>query len=651
MRSSYAAPDRLPPKAIRNAWSKPRVRLASGAAAFAMVTTVTYVIARAQMFTGFPFYDDEGYMLIALKSFLNQGSLYDEVFTQYGPFYYEAWGAIFSILGVPVDHNAGRAATAVAWVLASLLVGGSIWRITGSVLIGLATQILAFGVLISLIGEPMHPGGMICVLLGTLVAASSFVRRRESPYAIALLGATTMALILVKVNVGVFAFAAIALVCTVSYPAIHSRRYLRPAVELTFVALPLLVTLSRFSEAWARHYAVHVAVAALAVVIALRAHSATPRYTGELQWLLGGLVIVGLTVCAAILGAGTTPGGLVDGVLLQPLRQADAFWSPLALDNQSYLFDLLALVGAIAYWYAVGDRGGAAPSAGWRAFLSVASVLVGLTLALSVIGRTILFTSISFPGYPLGFLALAWVALVRPAGAGNANTAFARLLLPPLAVLQGLHAFPVAGSQVQWSAFLLIPVGALCVANGVQGLSRLQLRSRERRALAAIALAASAVLLTVLVNVQLREPLKNTRAVHDGGVSLGLPGAEDIRVSPEEAALYRSITNAIVHNCRSFVMLPGMNSFYLWTEQEPPTGLNATAWTLLFEDADEEKIVAATQTIEDMCVLENAELAAQWSGGRVSVSPLVRYIHSDFEPIAAFGRYRLLKRETETRSS
>ena len=57
--------------------------------AFAAVTLVNILIAVPSMFVGFESYDDQGYMLIALRSFSDHGSLYKNVFTQYGPFYYE----------------------------------------------------------------------------------------------------------------------------------------------------------------------------------------------------------------------------------------------------------------------------------------------------------------------------------------------------------------------------------------------------------------------------------------------------------------------------------------------------------------------------------------------------------------------------------
>lgn len=626
----------------------PRLRLVVALAAFAAVTVVTVLIAHPRLLVGFASYDDEGYMLVALKEFLRHGHLYNDVFSQYGPFYYEFWGAFFELFGLGVNHDGGRTAVMVAWVLTSLLFGLSIWRLTRSALLGLATQMLVFGAIVTVVNEPMHPGSLICLLLGVIVAFSALVRARPSLLSMGLLGGAVMALILVKINVGAFAFVSLALACVVSYPALAARRRLRPALEVAFVAIPLLLMTSKFGEAWARHYAVHVSIAALAVVIALRSRESDPRDNEELRWLLGGLIVVGAVVCLAILAAGTTPGGLVEGVISQPLRQSDAFSIPLTLSNRIYLFDFLALLGAGAYWYM--GRGGARPSSpALNSTIALLSLLIGLEMALSVAGKTVLFNVSFFTGYQFGLLSFVWVALIPQRG--DRDTSFGRLLLPPLAVLQALHAFPVAGSQIAWSTFLLIPVGALCIANGARGLAAELTGQRERRAFGAIAVAAAAILLVVLVNIQLRQPLNEARAGYDANVSLGLPGAENVHVSPEEAERYRQITKAIDADCNSLLMLPGMNSFYLWSGLEPPTGYNATGWMTLFDDAHQEHVVEATRSIRGLCLLRNQPLAEGWSGGEVPDGPLVSYLSHGFKPIAGFeGNYELLRREGTARA-
>ena len=44
-----------------------------------------------------------------------------------------------------------------------------------------------------------------------------------------------------------------------------------------------------------------------------------------------------------------------------------------------------------------------------------------------------------------------------------------------------------------------------------------------------------------------------------------------------EIKLRRGVVHAIDRDCAATVMEPGMDSFYLWAEQEPPS-FTATAW-------------------------------------------------------------------------
>ena len=96
----------------------------------------------------------------------------------------------------------------------------------------------------------MHPGGIIVLLLSAIMAISCFVGDRTSPLPMALIGGAVTALILIKINVGIFAVAAVVLACVVSYPALAQRRWLRPVVEVGVVALPLLLMSSKMGEAW-----------------------------------------------------------------------------------------------------------------------------------------------------------------------------------------------------------------------------------------------------------------------------------------------------------------------------------------------------------------------------------------------------------------
>src|SRR5262245_50046453 len=56
----------------------------------------------------FAYWDDEGFFMRALQGFLDGSPLYDETYTQYGPFYYLVAGAGHRLTGLPVTHDGSR---------------------------------------------------------------------------------------------------------------------------------------------------------------------------------------------------------------------------------------------------------------------------------------------------------------------------------------------------------------------------------------------------------------------------------------------------------------------------------------------------------------------------------------------------------------
>ena len=624
-----------------------RLRFVVALLGFAVVTVLLALIAHPKMFNGFSVYDDEGYMLTALKSFVNHGHLYDDVFTQYGPFYYDFWGGFFSLFGIGVTHDSGRTVVMVLWVLSSLVFGLSILRLTGSILLGLGTQILPFAALEVLINEPMHPVSSIALMLALIVAISTFVGSGRSRWAMGLLGAVIAALVLTKINVGVFAVVSLALACAVSYQQFWGRRWPRIVVEVVFVAIPVLLMASKFDEGWARHYSVHVFATALAVVIALRAVRPAQRQIRELRWLVVGFLAIVVVSCLGVIATGTSIHGLIEGVIRQPLRQSDAFTLPMLLSKRLYAFDLISVGGALAFLYASRRRVEHGPV--WVALGSVFAILVGLLMAFSVVGQLLPFNDRGLTGYELSMLPFVWVALATTSPEEQEGRfAFARILLPALAALQGLHGYPVAGSQTLLSVVLVVPVGALCVGNGVRGLSRLTAADPDRLALIGFGAVVVVVLGWFVAATYVRDPLKQSRGAYHTGYELNLPGSHSIHLgNPEEVELYENISHAIDENCKATQMEPGMDSFYLWSGQEPPS-LTATGWETLFDDERQEQVIKDLDPIEGLCLLRNKERAAGWGLGE---GPLVKYLEGGFTLIGKWDEYELLRREGPAESA
>jgi hypothetical protein len=76
--------------------------------------------------------------------FFANNPLYDSVFTQYGPFYFETMRFLFAVASVEVGHDAGRIVTLAFWIAAALHWG---WRRSlppDASLYGLAGQLIAF---------------------------------------------------------------------------------------------------------------------------------------------------------------------------------------------------------------------------------------------------------------------------------------------------------------------------------------------------------------------------------------------------------------------------------------------------------------------------------------------------------------------------
>jgi hypothetical protein len=91
-----------------------------------------------------------------------------------------------------------------------------------------------------------------------------------------------------------------------------------------------------------------------------------------------------------------------------------------------------------------------------------------------------------------------------------------------------------------------------------------------------------------------------------------------------------------------------MNSFYLWSGQNPPTDLNATGWMTLFSDDLQRRVVDELEPIEDLCLLRNRSIEALWTGSDPSPrGPLLRFMGHGFTLVATFGSYELLKRGAE----
>jgi hypothetical protein len=600
------------------------------------------VVAYPSIFSIFQPTDDEGYMLVSLHSFTGGDHLYGQVFSEYGPFFFQFWGGLFSLLGLNFDHDTGRLVTLVVWVAVSLFVGFAIYRITDSVPLGVCVQLLVFHGLDKFVNEPMHPGGLTCLLLAVIVLASTLVVRLPRT-AWATIGAAAAGLVLTKVNVGGFAVLAVVLACVAAYGATARARWARPLLEAVCVALPVALMAPLLDDPLVRDYVVHATLAIAALVIGLRLSGpAAERFGIGLRWLLGGFAALAAASLVLAVALGTDPGDLVDGILLDALRHPDIIAIDLGLPPAALVVDLIAI--AICVGFARASRPGTVPDHSLQIARAVAGVVAGLLIGLTGAGVRLPVVAAGFQSGGMWALTLAWVALLPTAVAPPPQTAFARRLVPALAVLEGLHAYPVAGTQVQWSAFLMLPVGAIAFDNGRRDLAVLL---GGRRA-DGFALAAPAVALCLIVVAAIVLPYDRAHDRYDTGRSLQIAGSERLHLPAGDAAQYEQVVALLRANCDSFLTYPGENSFYVWSGLDPPTGFNAPNWMQLFDEPTQQAVVSAASKFDRLCLVRQPYLASLLPQGRpIPQRPLYRFVQTGFEPDETIGFYDLLHRSRD----
>ena len=87
----------------------------AGAGLLAFATVCAYWRA----FSFVAIYDDEGYVLQSIRSYLEGHRLFEDVFTQYGPAFFVFESLIHRTFHAPLTHDFERFATVAVWVAAS----------------------------------------------------------------------------------------------------------------------------------------------------------------------------------------------------------------------------------------------------------------------------------------------------------------------------------------------------------------------------------------------------------------------------------------------------------------------------------------------------------------------------------------------------
>ncbi len=615
-------------------------------AAYAVVTIGVLVAGYFALFTQFAPYDDEGTLLVTLNGFAHGHALYNEIYTPYGPFYYELFGGLLALFGQDITTDVSRVAVLLMWVGVSLGSGVTAQRLTGRLELGLAGMIAAFATLFVLANEPMHPQVLCVVLIAAFTALVVFGpgRRDRVAWTGGAAGAVLGALVLTKLNLGVLAVIATVIAIAITVGPFANRAWIRWPVIAAALVFPLVLMGQDLDIEWVRNLAA-MEIFSIAAILVAAWSIRPPRDEDDPltpRWVLAAAIGFGVAFVAimvAILATGSTLSEAYEGMVTEAQRVREVNMTEFPNPAAAVDWALAALAAAaIAVWARWG--GGERPSI-WPGLLRAAA---GLTIWFSIAKIAPIGLNPSV-GNPDSLAAvLAWVAVIPPGGVVKSPyERFLRVLLPTLAVAETLQVYPVAGSQMGIAAFVYVPVGAICLGDALTCLRRW---SEARGGLAVqrlgviVGVVAAAVAVDFAINSVARPAISGGLNYHHQK-SLDLPGASALRLPPAEAETYERLIALIHENqCTTFIGYPNIDSFYLWAGIEPPLPYAPGAWVNAMDSERQQTVVDELKASPRACLIRSENRVQNWLRGNPPPErPLTNYVMNDFEPAVEVGEF------------
>jgi len=587
--------------------------------------------------TTFMYYDDEGFLLLSYRNFIGGAPLYDEVFSQYGPWPYLYHQLLTTVLQQPISHAFGRNLTALHWVICALCCGAIAARFSGRTLVAICTTLITFTLLWQMNAEPSHPGSLVAAMLAVLALAAAVLHddRRWTGLGI-VIGGVAALLLMTKINAGLLfvAGAGVAALRLTAWP----ERWRRPASILSVIgllAVPWALMWGRLSEPWVLTFAVQFTAAAAGMLWvsppALLGRPIPVRTWGVAAAVF--LCVLALVICA-ICAQGTSLQALLDAVLFNPLRLPANFMFGLTFVPTTWpLAMVCVLVTAYAGWQLrmLGELNRATVRivVALRLLAAVAFMInANAWLSLTGVGQFAVFC------LPLLPVFLMSIASSRELSSGRPDSL---LWIAAIALPQVLIAYPVAGSQMAFGTFLYVPVLVIGFAAALRYTA--QLLAYSGRWLAQVGWG----LLLLVASVQFATLTASAWDRYRMSQPLDLPGAAALRLNGPTRLTLRAITlNASLH-ADLLYSRPGMFSFNLWSGVPTPTLQNATQWFWLLSEPAQLDIVERLRSSARSAIVTNQALDEFIERiGVPTQSTLDLYIRGHYRPLFELHGFHFL---------
>jgi hypothetical protein len=568
------------------------------------------------IFSHFNYWDDEGYVLLSIKEFISQGELYDTVYSQYGPFLYLYRSIIHSFL--PVSHDAGRIINLLEWVFAACFLGLTAKQLFRSP--GFSIWVLFSGFWLSRMAalHPGHPQSLIILQISIICALFGFWIHKSTTHtmralSIFIVGLLSAAIACVKINVGAFVLLPILLVMSTASPHKFVRKVCIYMFSLCAIMLPLVLMKKLIHNEWCLRFCVVMTVAIMSSLFHLIRKENQQNAVVAIDWYLlisgyiGGLSLYSLFA----FWTGSSLGGLLDGILFGPARHGTDYFVPIHLSNYTIILSIAGLVFSVLITF--GKQ--------YKYIYVFCAILKGI-----LFGALFYAIVVADQRQSILFISLSWLwVLIYQIPSRQSKHNPLKLLIVMLAIMLPLVNYPVS-SHLSGSWYMHSIVIALVLHD--------MLKSWEYIGNAGIIPVqplvnwSTAILAAAGIGIVLHGTWNNYRD-YPLRTSLNLSGARRLRLPFEQTrSYYYAAQNVIAHGA-DFFTVPGLNSFHLWCQKEPITGLNTTFWMGLLDDEQQNAIISNIKKTKKFLVLEgDYSIWTKASGKDYSTKPLMKYIYS-----------------------
>jgi len=600
-----------------------------------LITCVASIAAYYEIFGWVVnFWDDEGTMIWRVKQYRAGLKLYDQIYSSYGPVYFLYNGFVRSISRTAVTYDSTRMTTVVVWVACALIAALIVLRFTKSLVLATVAHLYIFANLAFFGHEPGHPQELCMLLLLGLVASGLLVGRPgHRAIAMILAGVITAALLLIKMNVGVFMVLGVALAILFQLPSTVFSRVGKVAAAGAALMLPLMLMTAHLDDSRTRVFCFEVtaSIAALLPGLIYAGQSDSLRlrdgWTAALSFV--GMVAI---VWLAALAQGISSSGMFNALVWANLRVnvlQRSWYYPLEMAPIWVPWAVGGLAAALCF-----DRAVRREPRQTRVLLARFKLIFGVLVLLLAAVRPGLptYTRIALTLMPGFVTPYCWLLLYAPSPETESQS-FPRILLSAIAVLQTLVAYPLAGSQAFFTRSILTIVGVVAIGDFLAALApSLAKNSIDLRP----AMRAAAITVLLFLPFKYMMLANQDRRTYQSRLSLAFPGAKRIHVPETQARAYQWLVQNIQDRCDIVMGMPGFLSLNLWSATTTPSLASAGDWMDGLDNQQQSEVVSTLSRYPGACIIYSPDLINATPVQRdMNALPLARYILGNFKPVGA----------------